>query len=433
MSKILTPFERHLKEKVADHEMPYEQSSWFLLQKSMAATQVGNSPWIVALVATVVVTAAGSVGLYNHRHTPSAAHLALSGSHFEKLVPVIPATGDMNSLNADYSFYDKSSMATQQTALLNARNHVSDIAANTAGNSVNTSTSGITSDITSTNTTTHNQASELEVSSGTSNSNVPAVKADNVIGFSSNIRQACEGIEVEFDVTNGPKEGSYLWNFGDGHFSQAVNPKHKFAKAGNYDISLSVTGDNGQINTTVMSDMITIHPSPNADFVWEFINIEPDAPAVKIINNTGNAVDYEWTFSDGSTSPLTDPVITLDKTGKKLVALSAKNDYGCRDGEAKNISINTDFALNANNTLRIGKDTFMPSGLKQTKVNFVLTMYDSEGKEIFQSSNRLKGWDGKLADGKFAPAGSNYSWKVIITNDITREQKYFNGILTVSP
>ncbi len=432
MSKILTPFERHLKEKVAEHEMPYEQSSWFLLQKSMSAAQVGNSPWIVALVATVVVTAAGSVGLYNHRHTPAVAHHALCSTHFEKLVSMIPATGDMNASIANHTFYDESSISTQQSDLLNVRNQASNLSMTSESAGENSSISNLAQ----TNLTTDNQATESStstVTSPTSTNNMPAVKADNVIGFSSNIRQACEGIEVEFDVTNGPKEGSYLWNFGDGHFSQAVNPKHKFAKAGNYDISLSVTGDNGQINTTVMSDMITIHPSPDADFVWEFINIEPDAPAVKIINNTGNAVDYEWTFSDGTTSPLTDPVIALDKTGKKLVALSAKNDYGCRDGAAKNISINTDFALNANNTLRIGKDTFMPSGLKQTKVNFVLTMYDSEAKEIFQSSNRLKGWDGKLADGKLAPVGSNYSWKVIITNDITREQKYFNGILTVSP
>jgi hypothetical protein len=122
-----------------------------------------------------------------------------------------------------------------------------------------------------------------------------------------------------------------------------------------------VTGDKGQISTTVMNDMITIHPSPDADFIWQFINVEPDKPTVKIINNTGNAVDYEWTFSDGSKSPLTDPIIALDKNGKKLIALSAKNNYGCHDGTVKNISVNSDFALNAPNAIVAGKETFMPS------------------------------------------------------------------------
>jgi PKD repeat protein len=430
MSKILTPFERHLKEKVANHEMPYEQGSWFLLQKSMGAAQVGKSPWIVALVATVVVTAASSIGIYNQRHTPSSAHLALSENHFETLVSIVPATGESSNAAFDNSYYNQVSLANT----LGSNNNNSDTPSEN-GSLTSLNENGSTTAQSSNNNSTDNQSGNTinGIESTNPINQTAPIKADNVIGFSSNVRQACEGIEVDFDVTNGPKEGSYLWNFGDGHFSQAVNPKHKFAKAGEYDISLSVTGDKGQISTTVMNDMITIHPSPDADFIWQFINVEPDKPTVKIINNTGNAVDYEWTFSDGSKSPLTDPIIALDKNGKKLIALSAKNNYGCHDGTVKNISVNSDFALNAPNAIVAGKETFMPSGLKQTKVNFVMTIYNEIGEEVFQTSNRLKGWDGKIAGGALPLEGSKFSWKVIITNDITQEQKYFNGILTVSP
>jgi len=116
-----------------------------------------------------------------------------------------------------------------------------------------------------------------------------------------------------------------------------------------------------------------------------------------------------------------------------MIALTAKNDYGCTDGAVKQISINTDFALSASPSLNIGEETFMPSGLKQSNAKFVMSIYNTSGTKVYETSNRLKGWDGKVNGGDMAKSGEKFFWKIIITNDITHEQKYFNGILTVSP
>jgi hypothetical protein len=71
--------------------------------------------------------------------------------------------------------------------------------------------------------------------------------------------------------------------------------------------------------------------------------------------------------------------------------------------------------------------------LKKNKVDFTMTILDSNGNKVYHTNSRLKGWDGKLPGGQTAQAGEQFNYMIIITNDLTQEQKYFNGHLTVSP
>lgn len=429
MSKILTPFERHLKEKIADYEMPYEQRSWFALQKTMSLANAGNYPWLVALVATVLVTAGGSIGLYRNQHVPASGNVVITETRFDKPIQISQMISSTSAFNlAEYEkakYKDETSSFTQDSAKSNGLESAP-AKSNIISKESNTNTSIA---VTQSNTS---EAAIDPNSEKTAKSEID-VKAASILGFVSSVRTACEGIEVDFDVTNGPKDGSYLWNFGDGHFSDSVNPKHKYAKSGSYDVSLSVTSDKGQINTTVMNDMINIKPAPNADFRWEFTNVQPDSPEVRIINSSKDASTYDWNFNDGTNSKAMSPEMPIDVKGKKIVSLSVRNEYGCIDGAVKSISINSDFALNAPSAFIPGKETFMPSGLKQSKVNFVMTIFNAAGEQVYETSNRLKGWDGKILGVVVATAGESFKWKVIITNDQTKEQKYFNGTLTVSP
>ena len=75
----------------------------------------------------------------------------------------------------------------------------------------------------------------------------------------------------------------------------------------------------------------------------------------------------------------------------------------------------------------------MPAGLKKNKVDFSMVILDSNGNKVYQTTSRLKGWDGKLPGGAMAEAGTQFNYIIIITNDLTQEQKYFNGPFTVSP
>ncbi|MBL0316673.1 MAG: PKD domain-containing protein [Flavobacteriales bacterium] len=429
MSRILTPFERHLKEQISDFEMPYDPHSWSSLQKKMGKQKSGKYVWIVALAATVAVSAGGAFTWYRFQHAPAAAHGAFTEARFNSPVKITGISGssyrsqegnseDLTSLTADNNnnIYNNNTNGASHTGNNGGLNQNNALTQNSANDGTGSDTMGNTP-------------------AGTPDITLPkGVVVDNKFAFESNVRQACEGTEVEFTATNAPTNADYgyLWNFGDGHFSTSPKPKHKFAKAGNYDVSLSVTSKNGKINTTIMNDMITINPAPDADFRWEFVNEDPMKPEVKVVNTSEDAISYEWTTNNGSSKDANAPAISVSQE-KQLIALSVRNDYGCEDGAVKHVIINSDFPLDADDKYAVGKGTFMPQGLKKSKANFELTIYNQDNTKVFETSNRQKGWDGTLPGGTKATAGQQYKWKVIITNDITKEQKYFNGILTISP
>lgn len=418
MKKNLTPFEQSLKNKLDQFEMPYEQSAWVALQRQAVMARTGNSVWIVSLISTILVLSAAATAIYRHRHVPSTAQRAVKETRFEHGMHIITqgiSHGSLPINNATIENMDANQLSSNPGYLISLADE-----SMTGAN--------LTSEISP-------AASEsmVKVADNASILGVAVKKPDNVIGFDCNVRRACQGEEVEFQTTSGPKTGSYLWNFGDGHFSDQVNPKHKFAKAGHYDVSLSITGDNGQINTTVVNDMITIEAAPDADFTWEFINSDPATPEVRIINLSEGGNNYEW--SNGSQSVVGGQGATfkLKTGGRQMIALNASNEAGCSDGAVKHIAVNTDFTLDAPQSWSFSKGVFMPAGLKKNKVDFQLTVLDSNGKKVYQTNSRTKGWDGKLPDGRSVAPGEMYSYMVIITNDLTQEQKYFNGILTVSP
>lgn len=448
MSKILTPFERNLKEKMADYEMPYEQRSWFLLSKQMNAVNAGNYPWIVALVATILVTAGGAVTIYRHRHVPSTAHKASTDSRFENNTGTF---GQHNTSNTDLSntaLYADNQLSAQNN--LSGFNNTTTGSFNTGQNSNNSSennfSNGNSSAVTgsSSSNSTANSGENVQgvnvqgENSGAANDGKSksknALSPEDILDFEVAVRTACVGEEVEFKVTQGPDTEGYLWDFGDNHYDKdSKTPKHKFMKAGTYDVSLSITNAKGQINTAVANDMVTILDSPDAAFNWEFINTNPAAPEIRIVNNSENASAYTWTFSDGSKSTDANPTYKVKPSGKQTIALNVINENGCSDVIVKQISVNTDFKLDAPGSFSSGSEMFMPLGLKQNKVNFVMSIFSKQGVKVYETSSRLKGWDGKLPDGTFAIPGESYDWKIVISNDLTKEQKYFNGTLTVSP
>ena len=59
----------------------------------------------------------------------------------------------------------------------------------------------------------------------------------------------------------------WFWDFGDGNTSTVENPVHTYSEAGAYTVSLMVTDEDGDADTEVKGDYITVtNPIPEADF-----------------------------------------------------------------------------------------------------------------------------------------------------------------------
>ena len=52
-----------------------------------------------------------------------------------------------------------------------------------------------------------------------------------------------ESTDIDGDIV------SWWWSFGDGYFSEVQNPKHSYGALGNYTVNLTITDDDGAINT----------------------------------------------------------------------------------------------------------------------------------------------------------------------------------------
>ncbi len=416
MSKKLTPFEEKVRQSLEQYELPYDGNSWNELADRLDK-KVASHTWVVALVAACFFTSVGAWSIYKFTFTPVRATIGQHAPRFEsQLVAKGIFTPSEESSESSIISSDKVGIdfTFSKNTELNQNNEKGDA-------------SSAALDISS----TQNKATEEADSNGMINLPNTGLSS-TALSVVPNITKSCAGGEIEFSASNGPKEGSYLWNFGDGNFSNKPNPKHKYMKPGVYDVSLSITSKkDGQINTTVMNDLITIHPSPNADFEYEFVNSAMDEPTVKIVNTSENATTYSWKFNDGSSSNAISPIKSYTEKGKKAVVLEVSNEWGCKDESIKYIHINEEYNLMAPEKFNPRKETFLPAALKGGKVNFKMTVYNGN-QAIFETTQKNKGWDGKLPGGAIAEQGT-FPWIVLIYNETTHEEKYFSGTVTILP
>jgi PKD repeat protein len=406
MSKKFTAFEEKLNNALEHYELPFENGDWKRLENQLDKG-VASNHWMVALAAAAFFSGIVGFAAYTYSSKLVDASRGAAFARFENQIDV---------KNAKTASKEVIASEEQNTTAIAPQDKTS---ATIKGGTQSTAASENTNVITE-------STEKIAV--------VNTKPVSTALSVKPSTTSSCAGGEVEFNAVNGPIDGSYLWNFGDGNFSNKPNPKHKYAKAGVYDVSLSVTSKkDGQINTTVMNDLITIHPAPSADFEWDFINNPGDEPTVKIVNTSENASSFEWRFNDGSTSKVISPVRSYNDKGKQMIALEVRNEWGCSDSKIKYVVINQEYNLMAPNSFNpTARETFMPEALKQGKTQFKLTVYNGE-QPIYETNNKAKGWDGKLPGGQLADSGKAYPWIVIIYNETTKEEKYFSGTVTVLP
>lgn len=245
-------------------------------------------------------------------------------------------------------------------------------------------------------------------------------------------RTNCVGAEISFNPPSAPEDVSFLWNFGDGSFSNERDPKHRYLKPGTYVVSLSLSGyKSAQINTMNMSETITILTTPDADFDWKFVNGPNEAPTVQIENMSQRSHSTIWSFDDGKNLNSDAPLKSFSEAGKHAVKITAINENGCKDTKVKYLDINSDYNLHAPASIFVGQE-FMPEGLIAMKGNFVLSIYDN-GKKIFETKSPKRAWTGEDSKGRALDTEKQYPWIAIVHNEKTGENKYYSGSILLRP
>lgn len=153
-----------------------------------------------------------------------------------------------------------------------------------------------------------------------------------VAGFTSN--SPCLNFPSAFadasTLTNGDTINSWNWNFGDGSLNSTItNPSHTYSTSGNHPVTLIVSSDEGCIDTVIQNVSVSPLPVSNLDGNNVCLNAPTVFADLSIGNNTIS--NWYWSFGDGNSAALQNPVHTYTSSGTYSVTLTVTNNFGCRD------------------------------------------------------------------------------------------------------
>jgi PKD repeat protein len=185
-----------------------------------------------------------------------------------------------------------------------------------------------------------------------SDSTSPGGNANPVASFTSSCTDLrCTFTDLSSDPDAGDAVASWSWKFGDNSTSSSQNTAHTYAAAGDFDVTLTVTDNNGGSKsvTKTVSPTAAASGAPTADFAVSCSSLDctfTDASS----DANGTVVAWDWDFGDGSahSSVQNPPVHTYVASG--LATYTAKLTVTDNDGLTSTKS--TEFTISPAATLQ---------------------------------------------------------------------------------
>lgn len=201
---------------------------------------------------------------------------------------------------------------------------------------------------------------------------------------------------------------SYLWSFGDGTVSQAKTPTHTYSKAGDYTVTLEVSGNGFR---EVFSQTVTIAPSSfelyfidNDDFKIRKIALKDTATVVDAFDMPGfsfglayDEINQKLYFSDDDIGSVFEN--NLEGTAEKEVASGLGEPRGLAlDVENKKLFIadrgrdelvQVDLATNSSSVIYSSADDadfLFPVGLDFYKGNLYTTCTEIDAETVWKGA-----------------------------------------------
>ncbi|MFC2114064.1 pectinesterase family protein [Bacteroidota bacterium] len=163
-----------------------------------------------------------------------------------------------------------------------------------------------------------------------------------LVSFSVNNAIQCFGNNsfVFTNVSTQPAPMTWLWNFGDGDTSSALNNSHSYSQEDTFLVIL--TGVTDDLCSDSHSIQVITKPGPKADFS---INQQKQCEAQNSFTFTNNSqfgnytVHYFWELGDGDTSSMLNVTHSYSDSGMFYVQLIVAPDSGCVDTMVKVVEI----------------------------------------------------------------------------------------------
>ena len=235
--------------------------------------------------------------------------------------------------------------------------------------------------------------------------------------FTSDVTSGCAPICVTFTEAGTNTCNTVSYDFGDGNTSTSSTATNCYAHAGIYSVTLTCTDLNGCVGIIIVPNMVTVAPTPVADFSYSPTGVSPVGTSVTFTDiSTGGGIS-SWTFGDplsgSNTSSLASDSHTYNTEGVFCITLIASNTSGCADTTSECITIADEATILIPNIFTPNNDGvndifyFTTTSVKELTCN----IYDRWGLKIasFTATNdAINGWDGRTTSGLLAPDGVYY-------------------------
>ncbi len=165
-----------------------------------------------------------------------------------------------------------------------------------------------------------------------------------VVGFTRNsIDQCFNNHQFIFTDTSSIAFGTlqYNWDLGDGNTATTQNVTHSYTLPGSYIVKLTVTSDQGCIDSA--SYTVRVFDSPVTGFDSNIKELCFKNNQFVFTNSSTLAVgamQYNWNMGDGNSYTTRDVTHSYISPGTYTVRLTTTSDKGCADDSAFDITVN---------------------------------------------------------------------------------------------
>jgi PKD repeat protein len=190
---------------------------------------------------------------------------------------------------------------------------------------------------------------------GCSDSNEPDPDPDNDAP-TANFTYACTDLACTFTNLSSDSDGtvtSSAWEFGDDGSSANNNPSHTYASADDFQVTLTVTDNDGDEGTVTKSVTVT-EPAPGApvaNFTVTCFSLECTFEDDSQDSDGGTIVSWAWTFGDGGTSDVQNPPAhsyAVTALTEFVASLTVTDDDGLTSTKTVDFTVSPSASLTCN-------------------------------------------------------------------------------------
>ncbi|GAB2834247.1 PKD domain-containing protein [Ferruginibacter profundus] len=159
-----------------------------------------------------------------------------------------------------------------------------------------------------------------------------STKAQLTANFTATPLAGCAPLVVSFTDQSTGSPTQWKWDLGNGTISFLQNPSVTYFNPGQYTVKLVVHDVNGDSNTIIKTQYITVNAAPAVAFTGAPLTGCFPLPVNftdQSTSGSGTISTWQWDFGDGASSNIQNPSHTYTGSGNYNVTLRLTNSAGC--------------------------------------------------------------------------------------------------------